>query len=151
MGQPKTQDVGLGSSCTGQSKLLGLPTSIKGWSQFSYTYAIGASSLTPKVRGGAISSEWGVGGGSSPMKGRTSSPAAMSSEKQGQLSQGQWRVGPAQHSPQSSTRMVPMAPCVNRAMDINTDPSCRGTMDPNMALSSSPAGHRDPRWQHRPL
>lgn len=30
--------------------------------------------------------------------------------------------------------MVPIVPCGNMAIDINTDPSCSSTMDPDMAL-----------------
>lgn len=59
VGQPKAQDVGLGSSWAGQSGPLGLTPQARG-----------ASSLMTVVRGGAISLSTRV---SSPLRGRSSS------------------------------------------------------------------------------
>lgn len=46
-------------------------------------------------------------GATSPLRGRSITPAVVSSKEQGQLSQGQWRAGLAHH------RMVPMTPCAD--------------------------------------
>ena len=45
--------------------------------------------------------------------------------------QGQRSMGLAQHS------MVLMTPVLTQTMAIITDPSCRGTIDPDMALGGS--------------
>lgn len=141
LGHLKTLDVGLHGSLIGLwGPLLGLPSSGKRQSQFSCTQCHQDHLSCTCFEGEASSPRPGVAGPSSPMWGRTSSPAtvASTSEGQGQISQGQWRVGPAEHGFQTSTGMACMA-CMapDGNTDINTEPSSSRTTDPDMALGSS--------------
>ena len=104
---------------------------VRGRNQLPYAHVLKVSSPSLVVRGGAVSPEYKS---KFSCEGQGCSLAAVSSERHGQFSQGQRQVDLAQHVPLISSHMVPKAPEVTRAADINTEPSCSWTMDSRHGL-----------------
>ena len=68
------------------------------------------------------------------MRDRGSSPAALSSKGSG-THEGSMKGRLAQHGPWRLAPMVPMAPVLTQDMDIDTDPNCSRTTDPDITMA----------------